>query len=151
LRDLHDLIPYDGIWLDMNEATGFCNGECPDGNINYSASVPTQEQIVKQKLNELMDIKNNTWYFEYTNQTLNSTYSLPFIAGKWNLDNMTMSLNATHPSGDATFTEYNAHSLFGHSEGKMTYEIFANETTTPSDLKDKRIFLLSRSTFSGSG
>jgi alpha-glucosidase (family GH31 glycosyl hydrolase) len=42
LRDLHDLIPYDGIWLDMNEATGFCNGECPDGKTNYSATVPTK-------------------------------------------------------------------------------------------------------------
>ena len=33
LRDLYDLIPYDGLWLDMNEATGFCNGECPSGII----------------------------------------------------------------------------------------------------------------------
>lgn len=33
LRDLYQIIPYDGIWLDMNEATGFCNGECPDGKV----------------------------------------------------------------------------------------------------------------------
>lgn len=63
---------------------------------------------------------------------------------------MSLSLNATHPS-DEKINEYNAHSLFGHSEGKMTYEVLKNETTTPSALKDKRIFLLSRSTFSGSG
>jgi hypothetical protein len=25
------MFEYDGIWLDMNEATGFCNGECPSG------------------------------------------------------------------------------------------------------------------------
>ena len=30
LKDLHGLVPYDGLWLDMNEATAFCNGECPD-------------------------------------------------------------------------------------------------------------------------
>lgn len=65
LRDLHDLIPFDGIWLDMNEATGFCNGECPSGNSSYNT--PTNEQVVKQKLNELMDIKNYTFYYEYTN------------------------------------------------------------------------------------
>ena len=29
LSDLFTLLPYDGLWLDMNEATGFCNGECP--------------------------------------------------------------------------------------------------------------------------
>jgi alpha-glucosidase (family GH31 glycosyl hydrolase) len=28
LNDLYNLIPYDGLWIDMNEATGFCSGEC---------------------------------------------------------------------------------------------------------------------------
>lgn len=28
LNDLWDLVPYDGIWLDINEASGDCNGEC---------------------------------------------------------------------------------------------------------------------------
>lgn len=32
LSDLFNLIPYDGIWIDMNEATGFCSGECPNPN-----------------------------------------------------------------------------------------------------------------------
>jgi alpha-glucosidase (family GH31 glycosyl hydrolase) len=33
----------------------------------------------------------------------------------------------------------------------MTYEIISNETLAPADLKDKRAFVLSRSTFPGSG
>ena len=33
LNELYKLVPFDGLWLDMNEATGFCNGECPDGVI----------------------------------------------------------------------------------------------------------------------
>jgi len=58
-----------------------------------------------------------------------------------------MSLNATHPSNN--LSQYDTHSLFGHVEGKVTREILLNQTSTP--LKDKRTFLLSRSTFAGSG
>jgi hypothetical protein len=31
LNDLHAVAPFDGLWLDMNEATGVCDGECPTG------------------------------------------------------------------------------------------------------------------------
>ena len=27
LNDLYKLVPFDGLWIDMNEATGFTNGE----------------------------------------------------------------------------------------------------------------------------
>lgn len=27
LKDLFDLVPYDGVWIDMNEPTGFMDGE----------------------------------------------------------------------------------------------------------------------------
>jgi alpha-glucosidase len=44
LRDLHDLIPYDGIWLDMNEPVSFCNGECPQHSTESTAQ--TKEQVI---------------------------------------------------------------------------------------------------------
>jgi len=69
------------------------------------------------------------------------------MPGPWNLDNMSLSLNATHPSNN--YTEYNVHSLFGHLEGKVTRDFLVNQTKTP--IKDKRTFILARSTFSGSG
>ena len=28
---MFDQVEYDGIWLDQNEATGYCDGECPNG------------------------------------------------------------------------------------------------------------------------
>lgn len=153
LKDLHDLIPYDGLWFDLNEATAFCNGECPDNNANKGESVQDKAQIVKDRLQNLINndnsnetVNNHTWWFSYGNQDDNSTYFLPFIPGLLNLDNWTLSLNATHKNGES---EYNLHSLFGHSQAKMSYEILTNQSTT--FMKDKRPFILSRSTVPGTG
>jgi alpha-glucosidase (family GH31 glycosyl hydrolase) len=134
-KDLYALFQYDGIWLDMNEATGFCNGECPDGIVPDGQPKPSPDS-------------NNGWWTSYDSQDEISTYKLPFIpGGVYNLDNMTLSLNATHPYNN--LTEYDVHSLFGHVEGMRTHEIFVDDTSSP--LADKRTFLLSRSTFAGSG
>ncbi len=46
LQDLWNLVPYDGLWIDMNEATGFCSGECP----NYKS-----ESFVDALLRELTE------------------------------------------------------------------------------------------------
>lgn len=98
--------------------------------------------------NDSHQVVNHTWWFSYTGQNdTNSTYFLPFIPGVENLDYMSMSLNATHPSNNES--EYNLHSLFGLTESKATFEILNNQQTSP--LKNKRIFLNSESTFSGSG
>lgn len=48
----------------------------------------------------------------YGDQSENSTFKLPFIPGKSNLDQSTLSLNATHPQSN--LTEYDLHSLYGH-------------------------------------
>ena len=59
---------------------------------------------------------------------------------------MTLSLNGTHPSRN--LSQYDVHNLNGHMQGKLTQEILANQTLNPVD---KRPFILSRSTFAGSG
>jgi len=45
LNDLWDLVPFDGIWLDLNEASGDCNGECgaaiPNNTVTATASNST--------------------------------------------------------------------------------------------------------------
>lgn len=121
---------YDGIWLDMNEATGACDGECPSG-----LPAPAQRP----------DVQNHTWYTSYSAEDSNSTYMLPFIPGPyWNLDNMTLSLNGTHPN--LGFRQLDTHSLFGHAQGKLT-----KEQLEALDQHDQRQQVYSRSTFAGSG
>jgi len=80
----------------MNEATGFCDGECPKG-----LKLPFRESNTKT---------NNTWFSTWENQNNTSTYYLPFSPGQDNLDFKSMSLNGTHKNG---MTEYDLHSLFG--------------------------------------
>lgn len=90
------------------------------------------------------------WYKTFTNQTSNSTYFLPFIPGYWysgNLDNMSLSLNASHPSNG--LTEYDLHSLYGHSMAEHTYVYMTHNPEARSF--GYRPFILTRSTFVGSG
>jgi len=80
--------------------------------------------------------------------TNESTYYIPFIPQTYNLDNSTIALNATHPSGG--WKQYDTHSLMGHMQTKRTYDVLRSAfTETP--LNDTRPFIMSRSTFAGSG
>lgn len=80
-----------------------------------------------------------------------STYFLPFIPSlHYNFDNMTLSLNATHP--ESGYSQYDTHSLYGHIQSNATWQILSSGSNEKlADFKNKRQFLLSRSTFSGSG
>jgi hypothetical protein len=107
------------------------------------------EEFINEEI--LSGETNMTWYNTWSDQSLNSTYDLPFSPGPDNMDHMSISLNATHVDNT---TEYNLHSLFGHSEGMQTHRILSDITynrNIPAPLKDQRTFLLSRSTFAGSG
>ena len=76
---------------------------------------------------------------------------MPFIPGfnyGGNLDNMSLSLNATSPSINEI--EYNLHNLYGLMMSKTT-KGFMTSNTTEYPNAGNRPFLLSRSTFSGSG
>lgn len=148
LGDLYAKVPFDGLWLDMNEATGVCNGECPGGNkAAIAEEEPKSAEFLAGQPEGGNSLVNGTWYTAWKDQSASSTYELPFIPGQVNLDNGTISLNATHPSNG--FSEYDVHNLFGHLEGKVTREFFSSPTVKV--LNDKRPFIISRSTFAGSG
>jgi alpha-glucosidase (family GH31 glycosyl hydrolase) len=130
LSDFYKEAPYDGLWLDMNEVTTFCDGECPNGGHSSNSSTDNSTQ----------------WYLSFP-QDENSTYFLPFIPGQHNLDFMTISLNGTHPS--TNYSQFDTHSLFGLMEAAATRNFLIGDDRSPH--KGNRSFTLSRSTFAGSG
>lgn len=136
LEDLQDTLPYDGVYLRKNSPYGYCSGECPSPQFAGGAAKGAElGNETKQK---------HGWWSSYDKQEEASTYELPFIPGEdENLDFITASLNSTHPSNN--LTEFDLHSLFGHAQGKLTYEILRES------MKDKLPFVFSESTFAGSG
>ena len=90
--------------------------------------------------------------------TENSTYYLPFIPQKNNLDWYTISLNVTHNATknitekNITYDQYDVHSLYGLMQSKVTHEILSNITHRGelNPLYDFRKLITSTGTYSGS-
>ncbi|XP_022103478.1 lysosomal alpha-glucosidase-like isoform X2 [Acanthaster planci] len=105
IRDFHGKVPFDGLWIDMNEPSNFVNGSvngCPQ----------------------------NSWN--------NPPYTPAIVGGK--LSAMTLCPSATQAIGK----HYDLHSLYGYSEAIATHEALV-------EIRHKRSFVISRSTYPGSG
>lgn len=65
LDDLFSQTHFDGLWLDMNELTIFCSGECPKSQMTEE----NIEGVVKRMLYEGKDTTilkdDSSWYFSY--------------------------------------------------------------------------------------
>lgn len=99
---------------------------------------------------EALEDPNYGWYESFP-QDQESTYFLPFIADFENYhsyDENTISLNATNPSMNNT--QYNLHDFYGHMMAKRTSQYFQNLANNDAR-KDKRSFILTRSTFTSTG
>ena len=106
LDQLYTDVEFDGLWLDMNEASSFCDGECPQ----YYESKEVRPELL-------------------------------YVPGNHSLEDQVLPLSAYHYNG---IKEYNAHSLWGTMETKLTYRYLAKKLRT-------RPFILSRSTRAGHG
>ncbi|CAF3239220.1 unnamed protein product [Rotaria socialis] len=101
----HDIVPFDGIWIDMNEPSNFIDGS-QDGCTNNSLDKP------------------------------------PFVP---NVVGSSLSAKTLCPSAQHALSfHYNLHNMFGYFEAKATN--LALQT-----IRQKRAFVLSRSSFAGSG
>ena len=130
LKTFHDLVPYSGIWIDMNEVSNFCNW---DGLAQVC------------EITDRTDCNNGCCGIKCTAVDVNSKYdNAPFIphVPHGSLGGRTIAMSAIHQDGKTR--EYDAHSLYGLMESQATHTAVAKAT-------GERPFVLSRSTFPSSG
>lgn len=124
----YDQIPFDGMWIDMNELANFCTGS----SCTFNGTV----------IDDL-----TSCYLQCPNDSFNHTkYDVPSFkinhnGGYEGLGYRTAAMTVKHYDGTL---EYDAHNLYGLAESIAT-----NKAMTLA--RNKRPFVLSRSTFIGSG
>ncbi|XP_047983599.1 alpha-xylosidase 1-like [Salvia hispanica] len=130
VRRFHELVPVDGLWIDMNEASNFCNGLCtiPHDRICPNGTGPGWECC--------LDCKNIT-----STRWDDPPYKINASGIQAPIGYKTIATSAYHYNG---VLEYDAHSLYGFSQSIATHKALQG-------LQGKRPFILSRSTYVGSG
>ncbi|XP_027364796.1 alpha-xylosidase 1-like [Abrus precatorius] len=132
IRRFHELVPVDGLWIDMNEVSNFCTGKCkiPEGRLCPlpNGNVPNSTCC--------LDCKNIT-----STRWDDPPYKINARGVKAPIGFKTIATSAVHYNG---VLEYDAHSLFGFSEAIATHQAL-------QQLRGKRPFVLSRSTYVGAG
>ncbi|KAJ2764163.1 hypothetical protein IWQ57_005272, partial [Coemansia nantahalensis] len=121
-------LPVDGLWIDMNEASSFCTGSCGSGR-------PAGE------------VPELPWLTDRPHRPVNR--SNPLLAPPYAIHNpeaelsdKTIETTALHANGVA---EYHVHNLYGLMESRLTRDALVARQPAA------RPFVLSRSTFAGSG
>ncbi|XP_071735645.1 alpha-xylosidase 1-like [Rutidosis leptorrhynchoides] len=130
IRRFHELVPVDGLWIDMNEASNFCSGLCtlPKGKQCPSGTGPGWVCC--------LDCKNIT-----KTQWDEPPYKINASGTSVPVGYKTIATSAVHYNG---VREYDAHSIYGFSQTIATHKGLQS-------LQGKRPFILTRSTFVGSG
>ena len=136
IQHFHDSVPVDGLWIDMNEISNFCNDDgggqhcaakagCPSGNIETQCTCCLECQTP--------DATNALDFPPYHihNKQANGALSAKTVA------------MSSYAYGNVS--SYDAHNLYG-----LTEQIATNAALTAAR-GNKRPFLLSRSSFPSTG
>ncbi|KAL9352467.1 hypothetical protein Peur_055147 [Populus x canadensis] len=130
IRRFHELVPVDGLWIDMNEASNFCSGLCkiPKDKQCPSGTGPGWDCCLDCK-----NITETRWD--------DPPYKINASGLQVPIGYKTIATSAVHYNG---VLEYDAHSIYGFSQAIATHKALQG-------LEGKRPFILSRSTYVGSG
>lgn len=130
IKDFHEVIPFDGLWLDMNEPANFCSG--PNCYYQPNAVCPEIIWMCCMECNN-KEPELNRWD--------NPPYMINNFGNKRPLYIKTVSLNTMHHDGSKM---YDTHNIYGTTEAMVTHKALHEVTQT-------RPFVLSRSCFFGAG
>ncbi|XP_031505515.1 probable alpha-glucosidase Os06g0675700 [Nymphaea colorata] len=130
IQQFHDVIPFDGLWIDMNEVSNFCSGL----SCTLPSAGPCPQPGEQDVCCLICDNSNSTIYDD-------PPYRINIAGSRLPLGLRTVAAGAVHYGN---VLEYNAHDLYGLTESRATKIALAN-------VIQKRPFVLSRSTFLSSG
>jgi alpha-glucosidase (family GH31 glycosyl hydrolase) len=134
LKSFHHMAPVDGIWIDMNEISNFCNadgaGQVCTNSAPGGCPAPGASQTDCCLVCTTVDSSNK---YDFAPYQINNQQ------GK--LSAKTVPVSSTQYGNVSV---YNAHNLYG-----LTEQIATNQALR--DIRNKRPFLLTRSSFLSSG
>ena len=133
ISEFLDQVEIDGIWIDMNEVSNFCNGECTqneDTTTEFKLSLDSNDKHTVSS-DGIVEFGPNNPPYSINNQNQN-----------FPLNTKTLDMDACH---FGNVLVYNAHNLYGLTESIATHNALV------SYRQNQRPFILSRSTFPGSG
>ena len=135
IHDFHANIPFDGLWIDMNEASNFCDGRCA---LNFTIDAHEDDQF-----SCLCDTQEESSFNDppYMPGLTYDNRARKCVTIDNGLDCSSITMTATHHNGGI---EYDMHSLFGHQEAVATNDALVT-------VRGERPFVLTRSTFAGTG
>ncbi|KAF1331225.1 Family 31 glycoside hydrolase, partial [Globisporangium splendens] len=132
LDKFHKTLPFDGIWLDMNELANFCPGTTCARKEGQTCPLTGSISNLTTCCLECVDDINK---YDHPPFAINNANT------KDDLFHKGISANALQYNG---IRQYDAHNLYGFTEGIAT-------NNAQEQLFGKRSFVLSRSTFPGAG
>ncbi|CAL8465181.1 g4716 [Coccomyxa elongata] len=137
LQAFHHELPFDGLWIDMNEASNFCTGDvCYDTGM----AGPATDFICKMDCHKGPFAANGAPNVP-PEGIFNPPYTINNNLTQVNITVKTIAPTARYLDGEL---EYNKHSLYGLSTVIAT-------SNALNSMISKRPFILTRSTFLGSG